>query len=93
MVTKELALLSPSLREWVERHLVTPRKVILATDPDGNEKKEFCLVTDNIGYEDSSYRVAYDDVKEFFGLECTLDSGVEWFMGLFGDFPETIEHM
>ena len=93
LVAKGLPLLAPPIRDWTEGHLIAPRKVKLATDPDGKEYKEYWLVTDNNGNKDSSYRVVYDDMEESFGLECTLESGVEWFMGLYGEFSETVESM
>ena len=51
------------------------------------------MVTDNIGYSDSSYRVVYDEETKMFGLECTLSNGLEWYMGAYGTFEEAVENM
>ena len=86
-------MLPQHIREWTEKHLITPRKVFLFTDPEGNYKKEFWLVTDHNGHEDSNYRLVYDATEECFGLENTLNTGIEWMMGLYAGFSETIEGM
>jgi hypothetical protein len=28
-----------------------------------------------------------------FGLECTLDSGVKWYMGIYGSFSQAVDSM
>jgi len=73
-------LLGPHLRSWVDEHLISPRQVCVAIDTNGTSFKTLWLVTDRVGENDSSYRVVYDDETDAFGLECTLDSGVEWYM-------------
>jgi len=92
-VTEGLALLQPHLQSWVRDHLIEPRAVRLATDPDGSVFKQLWLITDHVGKDDSSYRIVYDAAAGTFGLECTLASGVEWYMGNYGSFPEAVEAM
>lgn len=93
LVAKELPSLAPHFREWIKHHLIVPRKVRLAIASDGKERNEYWLVTDNVGIDDTSYRVVYDDVEKSFGLVCTLESGIEWCMGLYGEFSETVENL
>ena len=67
--------------------------LFLATDAEGTSFKDVWLVTNHTGENDSSYRIIYDDQAQLFGLECTLESGVEWYMGNYGSFSETVENM
>ncbi|HYX72065.1 MAG TPA: hypothetical protein VE732_04785 [Nitrososphaera sp.] len=92
-VQKTLSSLKPHLRSWAQQHLTQPRRCILSLDSDGNSLKDFWLVTDHNGKEDSSYRVVYDADEQVFGLEVTLESGIEWYMGAYGTFAEAIENM
>jgi hypothetical protein len=92
-VQERLTALEPHLRSWLCDHLIEPRQVELATQADGSSTKSLWLVTDHIGKNDSSYRVVYDEAKQVFGLEVTLDTGVELYMGAYGTFSETIESM
>jgi hypothetical protein len=73
-VTEGLPGLATHLQSWVQAHLIEPRQVCLATDPDGTSFKGVWLVTDHTGENDSSYRIVYDDEAQLFGLECTLES-------------------
>ncbi len=92
-VTEGLAVLAPHLQRWVCAHLMQPRQIRLSTDLHGNSFKDFWLVTDHVGIEDSSSRIVYDEDEQAFGLEVTLDTGVEWYMGSYGSFSETVENM
>lgn len=92
-ISEGALLLGPQLRSWVEDHLILPREVRLATDVDGTSFKKFWLITDHVGTNDSSYRIIFDEETDSFGLECTLDSGVEWCMGNYGSFDEVVENM
>jgi len=85
--------LAPHLRSWVAAHLIVPRQVRFALDPNGTAFKDLWLVTDHNGVNDSSYRIVYDQETDEFGLECTMDSGIEWYMGNYGSFAETVENM
>ena len=86
-------MLEPHLRSWARNHLIQPRRVRLSIDPEGNSLKPFWLVTDHVGIDDSAYRIAYDESERVFGLELTLDTGVEWYCGPHGTFFETVEGM
>jgi hypothetical protein len=88
-----LSKLSPHLREWVEKHLITPHPIKLSLDENGKTYETFWLVTDHVGFEDGSYRVVYDFKKNSFGLESKLQNGINWYMGQYGDFAEAIENM
>jgi hypothetical protein len=92
-VSESLPLLKPHIQSWLREQLIEPRVVRLATDPDGKVFKQLWLITDHVGENDSSYRIVYDASSGTFGLECTLDSGVEWYMGNYGSFPEAVEAM
>jgi hypothetical protein len=92
-VQEGLTALEPHLRSWICDHLIEPLQVELATETDGSSIKSLWLVTDHVGKNDSSCRVVYDEVEQVFGLELTLDTGVEWYMGAYGTFSETIKSM
>jgi hypothetical protein len=92
-VTEGLTVLAPHLQSWVNAHLVEPRRVRLATDVDGTSFKYLWLVTNHTGENDSNCRLVYDADAKLFGLECTLGSGVEWYMGNYGSFSETVQNM
>jgi len=92
-ITEGSPSLEPHLRSWVDAHLIEPRLVRLALDVDGTSFKDLWLVTDHIGVNDSSYRIVYDLDADAFGLECTLDSGIEWYMGNYGSFAEAVQNM
>ena len=91
-VAEELVILPPRLQAWVRTHLVEPRFCKFSVDHDGSFK-HFWLVTDHNGEHDSSYRIVFDGEQEVFGLECTLESGVEWYMGSYGSFSDAVENM
>ena len=93
MVQESMPNLAPRLREWAEAHLVPPTKQIFAMDTDGRSEKEFWLITDHNGTNDSGYRVVFDDEKQLFGLETTLQNKIAWYMGLYGSFQEAVENM
>ena len=92
-ISQGVVVLAPHLRSWVDEHLIVPREVRLAIDANGTSFKNLWLTTDHVGANDSSYRVVYDDETDAFGLECTLDSGVEWYMGSYDSFAEAVENM
>ena len=92
-VAEELVILPPHLQTWVRTHLIEPRLRKFAVDHDGSSFKHFWLVTDHNGEHDSSYRIVFDDEQEVFGLECTLEAGVEWYMGSYGSFSDAVENM
>jgi hypothetical protein len=92
-ITESSPLLAQHLRSWVDAHLIAPRQVRLVLDAHETSFKDVWLVTDHIGVDDSSYRIVYDHEADAFGLECTLDSGVEWYMGNCGSFAEAVENL
>jgi hypothetical protein len=92
-IAEGLSVLAPHLKSWVNAHLIEPRLARLATDTDGTSFRHLWLVTNHTGEKDSSYRVVYDSEAQLFGLECTLASDVEWYMGSYGSFSETVQNM
>ena len=86
-------MLAPQLRAWVDAHLIAPREVRLSVDPYGTSFTEVWLVTDHTEVNDSNYRIVYDREWCEFGLERTMDNGVEWYMGTCGSFAKTVEKM
>lgn len=92
-VAEGLASLAPHLQNWLRSHLVEPRLTRLSTDPNGTSFKNLWLVTDHTGEQDSAYRIVFDGDNQVFGLESSLDTGVEWYMGSYGSFSETVESM
>jgi len=92
-IQEALPSLKPHLRSWVQQHLIQPRKVNLSLDSEGNTSKDFWLITEHNGKDDSSYRVVYDADEQVFGLEVTLETGIEWYMGAYGTFAEAVENM
>jgi hypothetical protein len=93
LINTDILSLRKPMDEWAKNHLCKPQRIKLSKDPDGNEFAYYWLVTDHTGTNDSSYRVVYDEEMEMFGLECTLDNGLEWYMGAYGTFKEAIESM
>jgi hypothetical protein len=85
--------LDKTLKEWLMCHVIEPKKIKIAANLDGKTWTEVWLVTDNKSDNDSSYRIVFDPGINTFGLECTLDSGLEWYMGAYGSLSETIEKM
>lgn len=92
-VSDGFAVLAPHLQDWIRHHLIEPRKIRCSTDPEGTIFQDLWLVTDHIGENDSASRVVFDENKRAFGLVCTLNTGVEWYMGIYGSFSDTVEAM
>lgn len=93
LIGKGITNLPEHLANWAKSHLCDLKKVKLSKDPEGKKFSYYWMVTDNIGYSDSSYRVVYDEETKMFGLECTLSNGLEWYMGAYGTFEEAVENM
>ena len=92
-VSDGLTGLAPHLQSWLHEHLIEPRQVQLATDAEGTSFKQLWLITNHVGKNDSNCRIVYDDETDAFGLECTVEPGVEWYMGNYGSFAETVENI
>lgn len=78
--------------KWAQARLIEPRQVTLALDPEGNKPSQFWLVIDHLG-QDYGYRIAYYPNDDMFGLVASLKNGVEWYMGNYGSFEETLMMM
>jgi hypothetical protein len=92
-IEEELPHISESLRPWLERHIVTPRLITLSINPEGSHTRDFWLVTDEVGKDDSSYRIVYDPDSQKYGLEMTLNTGVQWYMGPYGTFTKAVHSL
>jgi len=93
LIGPALSLLHPTLRSWVQAHLVVPRQIEAWADPERQIAALVWLVTDHTGQNDSSYRVVFDSSSQAFGLETTLADGTAWYMGPYGTFSDAIESM
>lgn len=93
LVGQSISQLSPTQQDWLRIHLIAPKLHEVSSDWDGKEKINLWLVTDHKGNDDSSYRIVYDEELSMFGLECTMDNGVNWYMGAYGTFVDAVEHM
>ena len=82
-------LLDASEYEWFMHHAIKPQQIKVTTSPDAICWKEVWLITD--GNDNSVYKVVFDEDTESFGLICTLDIGIEWYMGSYGNLVETIK--
>ena len=67
--------------QWLRAHALPARRITLSRKTDGGDTEEFWLVTDHTGFDDSSFRVVYDDVSAQYGIECTIGSDVNLFAG------------
>jgi len=92
-IAESLPLLPRHLRAWAERHLITPRAIQLFVGLASDVRREFWLVTDHTGADDSSYRVIYDAEENLFGLAVTLDDGRACLLGLHRSFAESVDAM
>ena len=93
LVAAELPCFSQHLRDWVDQHLIIPRQESFSQNENGTGEITLWLITDNIGKNDSSYRIVFDEFKGRFGLVVKLQNEVEWLMGFYGGFAETVEAM
>jgi len=91
LIKSELPELAPQLRNWAEQHLTIPRQVSFALSDDGTGEIRLWLVTDRTGKNDSSSRIVFDEIRGDFGLAMLLKNGVDWFMGFYGGFAETVD--
>ena len=88
-----LPKLTPQLRNWAEAHLVEPRPIRAAVDPEGLAHVELLQVTSDTGVDDSSKVVVFDPATRMFGLVIQLRDGPLWFMGAYGDFAIAVDAM
>jgi hypothetical protein len=92
-VDEGLKHLSSTLRGWAEAHMVEPREIAASLDPKGAQRELFWLVTDDVGVNDSGYRVVFDPRANTFGLVTIVDGGIVWYLGGYGDFNDAVENM
>ena len=88
--------LAPSIREWLEGHLIVPYRTEVYADWNTDARVTVWIVTDHTGHNDSNCRVVFHETTDGFGLEQTLlvDNGERAvYMGSYGTFAETIDGM
>ena len=85
--------LKPFLREWATAHLIEPRPLRAAADPDGATSVDLWLVTDDKGKDDASSRIVFDAASQSFGLVTVLDSGLVWYLGSYGTFADAVDSL
>ena len=93
LINEALPNLSPHLSTWVESHRITPHQVTMSLNDDGTDEITLWLVTENIGENDSASRIVFDEIKDSFGLVMALQNDIQWFMGHYGGFAETVNAM
>ncbi len=88
-----LKVLPEHLSKWLREHSITPRMVSIAHNTDGSDIREYILITDHTGQDDSSYRALYDKENKQYGIECTLDTDVHYLIGFCGSLVDTVNEM
>ncbi len=90
LIKKDLKVLDHKLKKWAESQRIEPKKELLSINREGTSSKEFWIVTNG---KNCPYRIAYDQEKDSFGLECKLENGVKWFMGHDNSFAEAVQNI
>ncbi len=88
--TTAISQLDPRVAQWLRSHLVPPRRISLARKTDGSDTKDFWLVTDHTGTNDSSFRVVYDHVEARYGIECAILNSISLFSGYRATLAEAV---
>ncbi len=82
---------SSEQKDWITERLIEPYLEKLALDQNGEKYSEFWIVTKH--KLDKCYRIAYNQEVDMFGIVTLLDNNIEWFMGYYGTFDETINSL
>ena len=91
-VAEKLPQVQPAgVREWIAARLTEPYPVKLPVDPEGAQVEDFWIVTDH--KDGKHYRIAFSPRDQAFGIVTPLASGVDWYMGNYGDFKQAVEAM
>ena len=93
LVESEIHTLAPHHKLWFEEHLIVPHQIDLSLKDNGEGEITLWLVTDHVGNNDSSYRIVYDPEHDMFGLEVTIENGVNWYMGRYGNLLTVVNAM
>lgn len=89
-VEQQLSTIEPiGVREWVKDRITEPYPIRLPTDADGKHMDDFWMVTKHKG--GANYRIAYSAEHDSFGIVTPLASGIDWYMGDYGSFKNTVE--
>jgi hypothetical protein len=91
-IKNELGKISEAhVKSWISERLIDPIHVKLALDSNGKNYESFWLVSTH--KNDKGYRIAYDEKLKMFGIVTILENGIEWFMGCYGSFDETVNNL
>jgi hypothetical protein len=89
-INESIEKLPDHLKAWAKDHLIEPVYIHVSEKTDGEYNEFVIQVTGDVGINDSSYHIFYDENKNLFGLICILENDFFWKMGLCGEFDETV---
>lgn len=92
-ISDSIENLPDHIRNWVEDHLIDPVYVNVSENTEGEYNDFVIQVTGDVGKDDSSYHVYYDEEENRFGLIAVLENDFRWKMGLYGEFDITVWSM
>ena len=92
-ISESIDKLPEHLKVWAKDHLIEPVYVGVSANTDGEYNEAVIQITGEVGKNDSSYHVYYDEKENIFGLICILENDFWWKMGLYGEFDTTVWSM
>lgn len=81
------------IRNWLEDHLIEPVYVHVSENTEGDYNEFVIQVTGDVGKDDSSCHVYFNEEENKFGLILILENDFRWKMGLYGEFDITVWSM
>lgn len=81
LVAASYGRIDPSMKDWVNTHVMEPRQHTSWDSPDRKRQISLWLVTEHTGYNDTSYRIVWDPATQHFGLETLLADGSSIYQG------------
>ena len=74
--------------------LVQPQKMCFYLDTNSEKQEEYWLVLEDIPEDGSGYKIVFDENTSMFGLATSdVKSNRNYFIGLYGNFLETVDAM
>ncbi len=92
-ISESIENLPDHIRNWLDDHLIDPAYVHVSENTEGENNEFVIQVTGDVGKEDSSCHVYFDEEENKFGLILILENDFWWKMGLFGEFDITVWSM
>ena len=93
-IEKELIKVkNDSLLKWFKAHAIPPKKIELLKDLETLETIFVWLITDHKNDTPSNYRIVFNPETTQFGLEMTMESNQNWYMGDYGSLEETLSSL